>query len=216
MRYSVVVEKANENYSAYVPDLPGCVATGDTIESVQREIRQAIGLHVQGLKEDGLTVPEPTSVVDYIDIGSETEQTAASLISNDVPIEKPEDDQYGIDAFAEAIAASIEKLFAPEGTVFALTGPWGSGMGDRVSRGLPQVQIEGLDSILNVNRFLSCKSEVEARLLAEHEKQILARFNEGMQRREEEQRRRGEQTNFPREGHETNNEDIDIDDELQQ
>ena len=90
------------------------------------------------------------------------------------------------------------------------------GMGDRVSRGLPQVQIEGLDSILNVNRFLSRKSEVEARLLAEHEKQILARFNEGMQRREEEQRRRGEQTNFPREGHETNNEDIDIDDELQQ
>jgi predicted RNase H-like HicB family nuclease len=67
MRYAVVIEKAGGNYSAYVPDLPGCVATGDTIEAVEREMRQAIRLHIDGLQEDGLPVPEPTSRVDYVE-----------------------------------------------------------------------------------------------------------------------------------------------------
>jgi predicted RNase H-like HicB family nuclease len=67
-RYAIVVEKAESNYSAYVPDLPGCVATGATVEETERLLREAIELHVRGLREDGLPVPEPSSVVDYVEI----------------------------------------------------------------------------------------------------------------------------------------------------
>jgi predicted RNase H-like HicB family nuclease len=57
MRYAIVIEKGDRNCSAYVPDLPGCVATGETVEVVEREIRAAIRFHVAGLREDGLPVP---------------------------------------------------------------------------------------------------------------------------------------------------------------
>jgi len=67
MRYAIVIEKANGNYSAYVPDLPGCVAAGETIAAVEVEIRDAIRFHIDGLKEDGLPVPEPTSIADYVE-----------------------------------------------------------------------------------------------------------------------------------------------------
>lgn len=67
-RYAIVVEKAKSNYAAYVPDLPGCVATGPTVEATERLLREAIELHVRGLREDGLPVPEPSSVVDYLEI----------------------------------------------------------------------------------------------------------------------------------------------------
>ena len=67
MRYAVVVEKAQGNYSAYVPDLPGCVATADTVKAIKADIRDAIRLHVEGLKEDGLPVPVPTALVQYVE-----------------------------------------------------------------------------------------------------------------------------------------------------
>jgi predicted RNase H-like HicB family nuclease len=67
MRYAVVIEKAEGNYSAYVPDLPGCVATGPTVEIVERELRDAIRFQVAGLREDGLPVPLPTSIADYVE-----------------------------------------------------------------------------------------------------------------------------------------------------
>jgi predicted RNase H-like HicB family nuclease len=67
MRYAVVIEKAGGNYSAYVPDLPGCVATGKTVKDTEREIREAVRFHIEGLREDGLPVPEPTSIADYIE-----------------------------------------------------------------------------------------------------------------------------------------------------
>ena len=67
MRYAIVIEKANGNYSAYVPDLPGCVATGETVAAVETEIRDAIRFHIDGLKEDGLPVPKPTSIADYVE-----------------------------------------------------------------------------------------------------------------------------------------------------
>jgi predicted RNase H-like HicB family nuclease len=67
MRYAVVIEKADGNYSAYVPDLPGCVATGGTVEAVEAEIREAIRFHIEGLKADGLPVPGPTSIAEYVD-----------------------------------------------------------------------------------------------------------------------------------------------------
>ena len=67
MRYAIVIEKANGNCSAYVPDLPGCVATGETVKAVENEIRAAIRFHIDGLKEDGLPVPEPTNIADYVE-----------------------------------------------------------------------------------------------------------------------------------------------------
>jgi predicted RNase H-like HicB family nuclease len=67
MRYAVVIEKADDNYSAYVPDLPGCVATGSTVSEVEAEIRDAIRFHIDGLKADGLAVPRPTSIAEYIE-----------------------------------------------------------------------------------------------------------------------------------------------------
>lgn len=67
MRYAIVIEKAESNYSAYVPDLPGCVATGATVAAVEGEIRDAIRFHIDGLKDDGLPVPKPTSIADYVE-----------------------------------------------------------------------------------------------------------------------------------------------------
>ncbi|MEA3642322.1 MAG: type II toxin-antitoxin system HicB family antitoxin [Lamprobacter sp.] len=70
MRYAIVIEKAKGNFSAYVPDLPGCIATGESVPEVESRIREAILLHIEGLREDGLTVPSPQSQVDYIDIAA--------------------------------------------------------------------------------------------------------------------------------------------------
>lgn len=67
MRYAIVIEKAPSNYSAYVPDLPGCVATGATVREVENEIREAIRFHIEGLREDNLPVPLPTSIAEYVE-----------------------------------------------------------------------------------------------------------------------------------------------------
>ena len=69
-RYAIVVEDAGTNLAAYVPDLPGCVATGETKEEVERLIRGAIELHLEGMVEDGLPIPEPTSQVEYIEVNA--------------------------------------------------------------------------------------------------------------------------------------------------
>jgi predicted RNase H-like HicB family nuclease len=70
MRYAIVIEKAESNYSAYVPDLPGCVATGASIKQVEAEIREAIEFHIEGLREDGSLIPSPSSQVEYIEIAA--------------------------------------------------------------------------------------------------------------------------------------------------
>lgn len=67
MRYAIVIEKTTKNYSAYVPDLPGCVATGRTIPSIQRRIREAIGMHLEGMREDRLRIPKPSARAQYIE-----------------------------------------------------------------------------------------------------------------------------------------------------
>ena len=67
MRYAIVIEKAAKNYSAYVPDLPGCVATGVTIQEVNQQIKEAISFHLEGLREEGLSVPEPTTLCEYVE-----------------------------------------------------------------------------------------------------------------------------------------------------
>ena len=66
MRYLVIYEKTGTGYSAYVPDLPGCITTGSSLEETERLIREAIELHLEGMREDGLPIPEPTTKADYV------------------------------------------------------------------------------------------------------------------------------------------------------
>ena len=68
MRYAIVIERAATNYAGYVPDLPGCVATGDTEQETEKLLREAIELHVAGMREDGLEVPAPSSIVRYLEV----------------------------------------------------------------------------------------------------------------------------------------------------
>ncbi|HWM90012.1 MAG TPA: type II toxin-antitoxin system HicB family antitoxin [Thermoanaerobaculia bacterium] len=68
MRYAVVVEKAENNYSAYVPDLPGCVAAAETREELLDLIREAIDFHLEGMREAGEEIPEPTAVAEYVEV----------------------------------------------------------------------------------------------------------------------------------------------------
>lgn len=70
MRYAIVIEKANGNYSAYVPDLPGCVATGATVEETETSIREAIEFHLNGMREDGSVIPLPSSRVEYVEVAA--------------------------------------------------------------------------------------------------------------------------------------------------
>ena len=70
MRYAIVIEKAENNYSAYVPDLPGCVATGATVEETEAQIREAIEFHLEGMREDGIAIPQPASRVEYVDVAA--------------------------------------------------------------------------------------------------------------------------------------------------
>jgi predicted RNase H-like HicB family nuclease len=67
MRYAVVIKKADGNYSAYVPDLPGCIATGATVEETVQSIREAIRFHLDGLREDGVPIQEPSSICEYVE-----------------------------------------------------------------------------------------------------------------------------------------------------
>ena len=68
MRYAVVVEKADKNFSAYVPDLPGCVAAAESREEVLELIRKAIDFHVEGMREAGEPIPEPTAIAEYVEV----------------------------------------------------------------------------------------------------------------------------------------------------
>ena len=70
MRYAVVIEKAQGNFSAYVPDLPGCVATGATISEVESQVREAIEFHLDGMREDGIPIPPAVSRVEYVEIAA--------------------------------------------------------------------------------------------------------------------------------------------------
>jgi len=68
MKYAIVIEKAEGNYSAYVPDLPGCIATGATMEEAEQQIREAVEFHLDGMREDGESIPSPSSHVEYVDV----------------------------------------------------------------------------------------------------------------------------------------------------
>ena len=68
MRYVIVIEKGESNYAAYVPDLPSCVAVGDTIDETIREMRKAIAFHIEGMRADGMAIPEPSSRGVYVEV----------------------------------------------------------------------------------------------------------------------------------------------------
>ena len=70
MRYAIVIERGERNWSAYVPDLPGCVATGTTLEETEREIREAIEFHIEGMRQDSSALPEPTTQVMYVEVAA--------------------------------------------------------------------------------------------------------------------------------------------------
>ena len=67
-RYLIVIENAGRNYSAYSPDLPGCVSTGTTIEETRRNMEGAVEFHLEGLREDGLPIPPPSSIAGYVEV----------------------------------------------------------------------------------------------------------------------------------------------------
>ncbi len=67
MRYAMIIEKGERNYSAYLPDLPDCIATGTTLDEVKQRMKEAVELHLRGMREDGLPIPEPTSLVEYVE-----------------------------------------------------------------------------------------------------------------------------------------------------
>ena len=67
MRYAIIIEQAENNYSAYVPDLPGCVTTGRTLEEIEENMKEAIQFHLDGLREEGLPIPEPATYFEYIE-----------------------------------------------------------------------------------------------------------------------------------------------------
>jgi predicted RNase H-like HicB family nuclease len=66
MQYAMIIERGEKNYSAYFPDLPGCIATGRSVEELKQAMREALELHLRGMREDGLPVPEP-SLVEYVE-----------------------------------------------------------------------------------------------------------------------------------------------------
>ena len=70
MKYAIVIEKGENNFSAYVPDLPGCISTGSTIEEVKINIHDAIEFHIEGLKKDGEEIPLPVSISDSVEVAA--------------------------------------------------------------------------------------------------------------------------------------------------
>ena len=70
MQYAIVIEHGPNNLSAYVPDLPGCGTTGDTVEEIKRNIQEAIELHIAGMREDGLEIPAPSSEVAVVEVAA--------------------------------------------------------------------------------------------------------------------------------------------------
>ena len=81
MRYAVVTKKGERNDSAYVPDLPGCVSVGDTLEELKAEMREAIEFHLEGMREDGLPIPKPSSRAEYGEVGGAKPRKEIAAVS---------------------------------------------------------------------------------------------------------------------------------------
>jgi len=70
MKYAIIIEEGDNNFSAYAPDLPGCISTGNTLEEVKSNMKEAIQLHIEGLKEDGIEVPLPVSISETVEVAA--------------------------------------------------------------------------------------------------------------------------------------------------
>ncbi len=79
-RYAIVIEKAENNYGAYVPDLPGCVTTGKTPQEVKENMQEAIQLHLHGLSEDGEPIPQPTCLAEYVEVPDDPERWKEGVV----------------------------------------------------------------------------------------------------------------------------------------
>jgi len=76
MRYAIVIEKADNNYSAYLPDVPGCIATGATVDEIKRNLAEALRFHFEGMHADGDALPQPSSTVDYLNVLAPAQRAA--------------------------------------------------------------------------------------------------------------------------------------------
>jgi predicted RNase H-like HicB family nuclease len=81
MRYAVVIEKSARNYSAYLPDVPGCVATGKTVAQTMSNLQQALEMHFAGMQEDGEAIPDPVTLCDYVDVDLASKVTGAARLA---------------------------------------------------------------------------------------------------------------------------------------
>jgi predicted RNase H-like HicB family nuclease len=81
MRYAVVIEKSARNYSAYLPDVPGCVATGKTVAQTISNLQQALEMHFAGMQEDGEPIPDPVTLCDYVDVELPSKVTSAARLA---------------------------------------------------------------------------------------------------------------------------------------
>jgi len=79
MKYAVIIEKGEKGYGAYVPDLPGCIAAGDTKEEVKKLIHEAIEFHIEGLREDGEQIPQPASSIEFIEVAANKQIKGSDL-----------------------------------------------------------------------------------------------------------------------------------------
>jgi predicted RNase H-like HicB family nuclease len=104
MDYLIIIEKTSTGYSAYAPDLPGCIATGKTLDVVRRRMREAVEFHIEGLREEGMPVPEPSSAAMFFELGS----------SGVVDGERRVETLYDIKTFAAkaGIAPSTARVYA--------------------------------------------------------------------------------------------------------
>ena len=68
MRYAIVIERSETGFGAFVPDLPGCVAAGETLEETQQLIQEAVEFHLEGLREDGIPAPPPSALAQYVEV----------------------------------------------------------------------------------------------------------------------------------------------------
>jgi predicted RNase H-like HicB family nuclease len=78
MRYAIVLEKSKKNYAAYVPDVPGCIATGTTAAETVEQMRSALQFHLEGMQEDGEPIPDPVTLVEYVDVQLPKRSAAAT------------------------------------------------------------------------------------------------------------------------------------------
>ena len=110
MKYAVVIEKASGNYAAYVPDLPGCITTGVTVEETERNIREAIELHLEGMREDGLPIPESRTVTVEVEVTRDAQPSSTiKALAGIAQGDKPADYSDGRDE--EELAAGVHPIY---------------------------------------------------------------------------------------------------------